>query len=113
MGYKDDYTLEHRKNESSKILERYPDRIPIICETLDKKAPKLDKKKFLVPCDLTMGQFMFILRKRINLKQEEAIYLFVNNTICPSSALMSSIYDKNIDEDGFLYIKYNGESTFG
>ena len=66
MGYKEDYTLEQRKEESNKILERYPDRIPIICETLDKNAPKLDKKKFLVPCDLTMGQFMFILRKRNN-----------------------------------------------
>ena len=113
MGYKEDYTLEQRKEESNKILERYPDRIPIICETLDKNAPKLDKKKFLVPCDLTMGQFMFILRKRIKLKQEEAIYLFVNNSICPSASLMSSIYDQNMDEDGFLYIKYNGESTFG
>lgn len=113
MGYKDDHSLEERTNESEKILSRYPDRIPIICETLDKNAPKLDKKKFLVPYDLTMGQFMFILRKRIKLKQEEAIYLFVNNTICTSSTIMNTIYQEHKDEDGFLYIKYNGESTFG
>eukprot|EP00983_Pelagomonas_calceolata_P054726 1143828-Pelagomonas_calceolata.AAC.2 len=31
----------------------------------------------------------------------------------PAAALMSSIYDDHRDEDGFLYIAYSGENTFG
>lgn len=30
-----------------------------------------------------------------------------------SAALMSSIYEENKDEDGFLYMTYSGENTFG
>ena len=30
-----------------------------------------------------------------------------------SASLMSAIYDEHKDEDGFLYITYNGENTFG
>ena len=39
--------------------------------------------------------------------------LFINDKMCPTSALLSQIYHENKDEDGFLYIKYDGESTFG
>ncbi len=30
-----------------------------------------------------------------------------------AAALMSSIYEDHKDEDGFLYITYSGENTFG
>jgi GABA(A) receptor-associated protein len=31
----------------------------------------------------------------------------------PTAAMMSAIYDENKDEDGFLYMTYSGENTFG
>ena len=30
-----------------------------------------------------------------------------------AGAIMSSIYDEKKDEDGFLYVTYSGENTFG
>ena len=30
-----------------------------------------------------------------------------------SAALMSDVYEDHKDEDGFLYITYSGENTFG
>lgn len=33
--------------------------------------------------------------------------------IAPTAALMSAIYEENKDEDGFLYMTYSGENTFG
>lgn len=71
------------------------------------------KKKYLVPSDLTVGQFMFVIRKRLKLPPEQAIFLFVNGTIPPTGALMNQIYDEHRDVDGFLYITYSGENTFG
>ena len=57
---------------------------------------------------------MYVIRKRMKLEPEKAIYLFVNGrNVSRTSALLSQIYDENKDEDGFLYIKYDGESTFG
>ena len=44
---------------------------------------------------------MYVIRKRMKLEPEKAIYLFVNGKMCPTSALLSQIYDENKDEDGF------------
>jgi hypothetical protein len=30
-----------------------------------------------------------------------------------AGAIMSAIYDEKKDEDGFLYVTYSGENTFG
>jgi len=42
-----------------------------------------------------------------------ALYLYVNRTLPATSELMSKVYEDHKKEDGFLYMTYNGESTFG
>ena len=64
-----------------------------------------------MPADLTVGQFVYVIRKRIKLSPEKAIFIFVNNVLPPTAALMSSIYDDHKDADGFLYVTYSGENT--
>ncbi|WVZ12639.1 hypothetical protein V8G54_017169 [Vigna mungo] len=71
------------------------------------------RAKYLVPADLTVGQFVYVVRKRIKVGAEKAIFVFINNTLPPTAALMSSIYEENKDDDGFLYMTYSGENTFG
>jgi len=106
--------LEARMSESSRIREKYPDRIPVIVEKAGQSdVPDIDKKKYLVPADLTVGQFVYVVRKRIKLGAEKAIFVFVKNTLPPTAALMSAIYEEHKDEDGFLYMTYSGENTFG
>ena len=41
----------------------------------------LEKHKFLVPFEVTIAQFMWILRQRLTLSPNRAIYLFVNRTL--------------------------------
>ncbi|XP_063441614.1 gamma-aminobutyric acid receptor-associated protein-like 2 isoform X3 [Mytilus trossulus] len=105
---------EQRKAESTKIKDKYPERIPVIVE----KDPKshiqdIDKRKFLVPNDISVAQFMWIIRKRIQLPSEKAIFLFVGKVLPQSSASMGQVYEEHKDDDGFLYIAYSGENTFG
>jgi len=105
---------EKRKSEAERIRAKYPDRVPVICEKADRSdIPDIDKKKYLVPADLTVGQFHYVIRKRIQLAPEKALFLFCSNTIPPNHALMSTVYEEQKDEDGFLYVQYSGESTFG
>ena len=115
MSFKKIHPFEKRKNESNKIKIKYPHRVPIICEPGPHcTLPIIDKKKYLVPTDLTMGQFLYVIRKRIHLSPELALFVFIgNNTIPSSSFLIGTIYENHKDEDGFLYITYSGENTFG
>eukprot|EP00268_Persea_americana_P052743 TRINITY_DN5925_c4_g2_i5.p1 TRINITY_DN5925_c4_g2~~TRINITY_DN5925_c4_g2_i5.p1 ORF type:complete len:113 (+),score=22.41 TRINITY_DN5925_c4_g2_i5:753-1091(+) len=46
----------------------------------------IDKKKYLVPADLTVGQFVYVIRKRIRLSAEKAIFIFVDNVLPPTGA---------------------------
>ena len=39
--------------------------------------------------------------------------MFIKNKIYPVSAMVGTIYDTNKDPDGFLYVTYCQESTFG
>lgn len=91
-----------------------PDQLPVIAEKVsDSQIVVIDKRKFLVPSDITVAQFMWIIRKRIQLPSEKAIFLFVDKTVPQSSLTMGQLYEKEKDEDGFLYVAYSGENTFG
>ncbi|CAH8392919.1 unnamed protein product [Eruca vesicaria subsp. sativa] len=112
--FKEEHDLEKRRAEAARIREKYSDRIPVIVEKAEKSdIPTIDKKKYLVPADLTVGQFVYVIRKRIQLSSEKAIFIFVDNVLPPTGALMSAVYEEKKDDDGFLYVTYSGENTFG
>jgi len=62
FAYKKDHPFEKRAAEASRIREKYPDRIPVICEKEPRSdIPPVDKRKYLIPMDLTVGQAIVIL----------------------------------------------------
>jgi GABA(A) receptor-associated protein len=108
-------TFKERQYEATRIRKKYVDKIPII---IDKdnwcNLPVLDKRKYLVPHDITLGQFIFVLRKRLQLKSAEGIFIFTeNNTLAPISTLIGELDNNNVNKDGFLYLKYTKEHVFG
>ena len=113
--FKDNHDIETRTQESNKILTKYPDRIPIIVyKNKNADIKDIEKNKFLVPGDLTIAQFLTIIRKRIELSDKETLFLFINDTtLAGGSEIISNVYDKYKDEDGFLYISYCNENVFG
>ena len=109
-----DETFENRKQESERVKGKYVNRIPIII-LKDKRSTMadIDKNKFLVPKDMTITQFMYIVRKRINIKPEEALFVLVNGGLINGNKLMGDIYEIKKNDDGFLYMTYTSENTFG
>merc|ERR1719199_980861 len=92
--------FEKRVAEASRILGKYPDRIPVVCERAARSdLPDIDKKKFLVPGTMLLGEFKYIIHKHINqtstlsIASDQTIYLFVNNNSPKTGALMSEIYE--------------------
>jgi hypothetical protein len=84
-------------NLGERIRREYPDRCAVIVERApNSHVSDLPSKKYLVPNDLTVnlnlililkfanlfvkvGQFYFLIRKRIQLRPEDALFFFVNN----------------------------------
>ena len=114
MNFKCKHTFNERIKESMRVKFKYPTRIPIICEkSIKSNMDTIDKNKYLVQDDITCGQFIYVIRQRLKLPPEKAIFLFVNGTIpCTSDGILH-IYKKEKDKDGFLYIKYSDENVFG
>ncbi len=115
MDFKQEFSLEKRAEESKRILNKFDDRIPIIVQKAAncKNIAKIDKRKYLVPKTLTLGQLIYVIRKRIKLDASQALFIFINNNLLPTSTLIYEIYKKNKDNDGFLYVYYSSEETFG
>jgi GABA(A) receptor-associated protein len=114
IEFKTQYTFETRVEEARRIITKHPDRRPVICEkSKNTDLPAIDKKKYLVPYDLSIAQFMYFVRKRMSLKPEESLFLFINGKIMSSNMSIGKVYDLEKDKDGFLYMLYTKENAFG
>ena len=112
--FKEKNSFERRQIEAANIIKKYPERIPIIVQKdPNSELPEINKIKYLVPKDMTMSQFIFTIRKRVNINSSEALFIWVNNGLVTSSKQMAEIYSDEKDKDGFLYINYTNENTFG
>ena len=105
--------FEKRLEECVRIRKKYPDRIPVIIERKNTKLADIDRHKFIIASDFTMAQLLYTIRKRLTLKPDQALFLMVNDTLPKSGELLSAVYKEHKGKDGFLYVKYDIESTFG
>jgi GABA(A) receptor-associated protein len=115
VKYRQRVTLSERKITAERIITQHPTRIPVVVECseqLQKEHP-LSKNKFAVPYELTLAQFLFVIRKHMKLQPEYAIYAFINNRLHPTTSAIGTIYAREKTEDGFMYIDIFQESTFG
>lgn len=115
-NYQKLHSFENRLHEAERIVAKFSDRVPVIVEkgdTSDNRAPLINRSKYLVPTDFTIGQLVYIIRKRINMPPEQALFVYLNNELPPTAALMSDMYQKYKHEDKFLYVSYATENTYG
>ncbi|KAJ3056171.1 hypothetical protein HK097_007895 [Rhizophlyctis rosea] len=130
-GFRQEHAFDKRQGEAKRILTSYPDRIPMYASppplpqsfhlpqptltshtpqhsiverspSAKNTLPEMDKKKFLCPSEITVAQFQYVIRKRLKLAPEHALFLIVNNRMPPSSAQLTQVYQEHKDEDGFL-----------
>lgn len=108
-------TLEDRKLYSTKLIRKYPDRIPVVIQPHSKllKTAKIEKNKYLMPRNIKITEMMVIFRTIIKIDSTKAIFIFVNNSLIPMRDTVEELYNTYKEQDGFLYITYAYENTFG
>ena len=107
MEYKKN-PLEKRKQDCEKVIKKFPNKIPVmVTKHVKSTLPNLDKEKFLVPNDISVGNFHGIIRKKLVLEPQYGLNFFVGGKVLPKQdSLMQDVYNSLKDEDGFLYIEY-------
>ncbi|XP_045466941.1 microtubule-associated proteins 1A/1B light chain 3C-like isoform X2 [Harmonia axyridis] len=104
------------RDEMVAIRSRFPARIPIILTRLamEKKLPMLERTKYLVPQEMTLAQFQMIIRTSMHLNSKKALYFLVDgNPMIGLSLTMAELYQNCGKSDGYLYITYASQDTFG
>ena len=113
--FKDKYSFEERFDEVQRIKKKYPEHIPVICEKERNSAgiASCDKCKYLLKRNMTICEFIYIIRTKIKLSPEKGLYFFINGVIPAMNEMMCTIYRNHKSNDGFLYMRYTSENTFG
>ncbi|KAJ3371281.1 DNA topoisomerase 2 [Allomyces arbusculus] len=71
----------------------------VICELAKKhNLPFLDRTKYIVPSDITVGQFMYVVRKRIQLSPEKALFMFMSTGTIPPTSMLMMTADQSMKE---------------
>ncbi|CAE7920689.1 ATG8 [Symbiodinium sp. KB8] len=95
-------------------MTRFPGKVPVVVERAAKSTlPAMPRPKHLVPFDLPMYELLGVIRKRLTLPPEQALFLFVGDSIVSAAELVGVVHEREASKDGFLYITYSGENTFG
>ena len=116
LHFKQQKTAIERSKQSSSLRKSYPDRVPVIVDRhqSEKILPQLAKQKYLVPGNMTLGNFVSVIREKLPKFGQMSITIFCRNVqIGNMSTTLSEISQKMSDRDGFVYLEYMGESTFG
>lgn len=103
----------NKLSEYQRIQKKYPERIPVILKKSGKDTPDIDRNKYLVPKDIVFSSFVGVIRQRLKINPDKALFIMSNNTLLTQSDLLSNIYHRHKTPEGFLVLDYSLESTFG
>ena len=95
---------EFTRKKVELLLKKYPDRLPVIISSSTIKI-KNTHKRFIVPCDMTISQFMILLRQKIALGETEGIFIFIkpSNNESESSVPITEIESEKKEETEIKY----------
>lgn len=114
LPYRERMPLVLRATACERARRQHPEHVPAILVRRSKDAPPLDREKFLLPRTLTGAQLHYIVRRRLRMEGEQALFLLCGDRLVPATATVRELEVAHRDpDDGFLYVTYALENAFG
>lgn len=103
------------------FFEKYPNKIPLLLRPHGKLEQKITKRKYMVPKDYNVGQFLAILRSKYSLKKSESVFIFVDGVLPMITETFGQLLERQIPSVNFEYenrtniiiLDMRCENTFG
>lgn len=114
--FKKQLSSDRRKELYDKIVGQHSDRLPVIVEAGIGSKLKLHCTKYIVPKNISVGEFLLKVRDQTEVDSGMALFLFCgtyNWVLVPPTNTMEELYNRYKDTDGFLYLVLAQENTFG
>lgn len=108
--------LEERKEKLDKLLNRNPNKIPIIFEKHKDSKLKVENgdAKFISTKNIKLAEFTKQLRDMWKLKEDTSLFFSCGSkAVLKPDISIGDLHEQNKDEDGYLYIQYREVETFG
>ena len=117
LKFQEENTYEERLALYNKVRIKCPNRYFVIVEPATPLDPSISKTKYVIPYNMPMSSVINEIRPLIQIESHHALAFYVgpkNNEHLLSLALsIDYAYTLYHENDGFLYITYTRESTFG
>jgi GABA(A) receptor-associated protein len=114
LPYRRRVPLAERKRACERARMRHPAHVPTILERSGADTPVMNREKFLLSGALTGSQLQYVVRRRLALRGDEAIFLLCDRRVVPATASVFELDARHRDpDDGFLYVVYTCENAFG
>lgn len=115
FSYKAEVSLEKRMQKSKSLIKKHPNYIPAFLESpLNDPNFTAFSIKTVIERSKDATQLMTDIRRRLNLEPSTAIFFFVNNRYkLTGDQQIGEVYDRYMDEDGFLYIACTYQDVMG
>jgi len=105
--------VSQRRQMADQILKKHAPRLPFLVDRYRLTDPDMAHHKFLVEPDMLCSQFMHVLRGHIKLEPHQGLFVFARDTPLNMNQTMGQLYHTTADADGFMYLTYCLENTFG
>jgi len=105
--------------ETSRLLEKHPGRVQVLCTKGRPDVPDIGRTKFLVPGTMLCSEFKYLIHRQLrdttggDIGIYETIYLFLDNVSPKTGMTMSELHARYKKEDNYLHITYSLENTLG
>jgi len=111
--FKRQHPFEARKTLSAKMRAVYPLHFPLVVERRGRGDPPLPKSRFLVAGEKRVAEALAQIRGEMSLAPHEALFFLARGQMVNPGETILRLHERASDEDGFLYLVYSREDSFG